>query len=296
MNVTCLSTQESMFETRILKRMGEPIFLHRSSLEKAQESPLILYGKWYEEGFVPGLGWLASIAYKLPYPCLLFPPFERGQVDDSLGLQVGLSIELVNTNSLHVLDEGIFVFLGKRDLRVQTDYRFVGSAGKALVAAHDNAPVVLALQPSSNATPIILCGPRIFSTSGLSDEEDRIALFEALINWATAWRTRKVPAQVPVTEATFVDRETLGTLSVLLAGTGATSAGELVLLADSIFGAKLTEKQIESCLEYLSASGLVSLNGPSIAVERDALNDFVRSLGLWSYARILRHEFADRSV
>jgi hypothetical protein len=295
MKVTCLSSQESLFETRILKRMAEPTFVPPDRLKETLQSPLFLYGSWHETGFWEGLRWLSSIAYSLPFPCIVCPPFEIGQVAEVLGLQVSLSVKAIDTNVLVSAEDDLTLPPGRSALRVQADFGFVGPAGRPFVITQeDEISVVLIIQPKSTATPLILCGARLFSASGLSDEEDRQALFQALVTWATAQRTPYPSAKPAGRAASDLDPEVLKSLCVLLAGTGVRDAQELIAAANSVLGLALSPGEVDTGLNLLAQNELVKLTDGSISVQIELLEQYVQQMGLWPYVRILRRDFARR--
>lgn len=114
MHVNCLFTQEGLFETRLLRQVIEPIFVDAERVEGTLDAPLMLYGQWHSQGFRAGMQWLASIAYKLPHPCIVLPPFESGSLNETLGLTTQLSMRAVNANKLSILHDAEPLKLGGR--------------------------------------------------------------------------------------------------------------------------------------------------------------------------------------
>jgi hypothetical protein len=296
MKVTCLKSQESLFETRILRRMADPVFLPPAKLMEAQGSPLLLFGKWYEGGFSEGLVWLSSVAYRLKFPCLIFPPFEEIPIGQILGLQVQLEVRTLNQNNLLIQGKEMTLFSGKSNLKVQSDYGFVGPAGKPLVMdIEGKISVVLALEPISTATALVLCGTRVFSSSGLSDDEDRQALFNGLIAWANARQARASQLRDQESKTVELTTEKLQTICVLLAGTRANTPKDIIALADSIFGTNFSFEEIEAGLSYLSQTGLITTKDGTVTIQFEPLEHYIQEAGLWPHVRMLKHDFAKKT-
>ena len=76
MRINCLSTQEDLFETRLLSRVSQPVFLAIEAIPSGLDAPLVLYGNWYPQGFRKGLDLLSGFVFHLPKPCILLPPFD----------------------------------------------------------------------------------------------------------------------------------------------------------------------------------------------------------------------------
>jgi hypothetical protein len=293
MKVSCLASQEKLFEARILKRMAEPVFLPLDQLQESLQTPLLLFGNWHESGFWEGLRWLSTVAYRLSFPCILCPPFEPGQIGQLLALQVSLEVKVINTNSLTLQEKGGLQFSPEKRLKVQADFGFTGPAGKPFVTTStDNVPVVLALQPKNIVTPLVLCGVRLFSASGLSAEVDRQALFEALVTWATAQHGISSSIEPAEVEADDLNPEILKSLVVLLVGTGARTLQEVSNLASSVLGLTLTPLEFDLSLDFLVQNGLVQREGESFTCHPELLEQYAQQLGLWPYVRILRRNFA----
>lgn len=293
MQVTCLTSQEKLFETRILRRMAEPVFIPLGQLPEGLQTPLLLFGQWSEGDFWAGVRWLATLAYRLPFPCILCPPFETGPLDQLLGLAVALEAKGINTNALLPQEKDLRASTAVEPLQVQADFGFVGPAGHPLVVtAADRMPVVVALQPKSTATPLLLCGVRLFSASSLSAEADRQALFETLVTWATAKRAATPAIEPDETQADDIDPALLKSLSVLLAGTGLNSSSAVIKAADSILGLTLTPAEVDLGLHILAQNDLIQLEGETFVVDMERLEQYVQQQGLWPYARMLRRNLA----
>lgn len=292
MKVVCLTHQESLFETRRLKRMADPVFLSPAHLMEAQGAPLLLFGNWYETGLSEGLRWLSSVAYRLRLPGIVFPPFQEGPLGQILGLQVGLEAKALNRNRLTLKDEMMALASGRHELKVQADFGFIGPAGKPLVVdSEEGIATVVALQPKTTLTPLLLCGARIFSASGLSNEEDLQALFAGLVAWANGWQAQPIRLRGAEGKDAELSHETLKSLCVLLAGTRTTNPKELISLADAIWGVDLPCEELEAGLKYLSQNGFITIKDDSVLIHSGPLEQYVRELGLWSHVRILKRDF-----
>ncbi|GIK36919.1 MAG: hypothetical protein BroJett011_07520 [Chloroflexota bacterium] len=293
MQVTCLTCQEKLFETRILRRMAKPVFIPHEQLPEGLQTPLLLFGKWFEGDFWAGVRWLATLAYRLPYPCILCPPFEAGSLDQLLGLAVALEARAINANALLPQEKDLRASTGVESLQVQADFGFVGPAGRSLVVtAADRTPVVVALQPKSTVTPLLLCGVRLFSASSLSVEADRQALFEALVTWATAQRAASSAIEPNETQADDLDPALFNSLSVLLAGTSVRSSSEVINAAESVLGLTLTPAEVGLGLHALAQNDLIQQEGEAIVVHMEPLEQYIQQQGLWPYVRMLRRDLA----
>lgn len=287
MKVFCLNNQETLYETNILRRMIEPEFTASEAIHRIK-SPLLLYGDWFQGDFGKGLRWLASIAYHLPYPSIVLPPYLEGSIDELLGLAVGLDIVALNTNRVELEKE--FPILSQGNLRIQADYGFFGPAGKALVIA-DNDIVVTLIQPTSNATPIILCGLRILSTSGLSDEIDRQEFFLALLDWAQKHQIYPPESEEILTDQPpEVSSDILKSLMVLLAVEALTDIDRLTFLVKSSLGLELTQDEVNQGVKELSKIGLLKIEDNKIISNLDEIESLVQQSGLWPYLRMLRQD------
>jgi hypothetical protein len=293
MQVTCLIHQEKLFETRILRRMAKPVFIPHERLPEGLQTPLLLFGQWSEGDFWTGVRWLATLAYRLPYPCILCPPFETGSLDQLLGLAVTLEARAINANALLPQEKDLHASTGVESLQVQADFGFVGPAGRSLVVtAADRTPVVVALQPKSTVTPLLLCGVRLFSASSLSVEADRQALFEALVTWATAQRAAISASEPDEVQADDLDPALFKSLSVLLAGTGVRSSLEVINVAESVLGLTLTPAEVGLGLHALAQNDLIQQEGEAIVVHMEPLEQYIQQQGLWPYVRMLRRDLA----
>lgn len=293
MQVTCLTSQEKLFETRILKRMAEPVFISQEQLPEKLQSPLLLFGQWFEGDFPAAVRRLCTLAYRLPFPAILCPPFEAGPVDQLLGLAVSLELITINANILLPQEKDLHPVTGTEPLQVQADNGFAGPAGQPLVAtASGHTPVVVALQPRSTATPLLLCGVRLFSASSLSVEADRQKLFEALVSWATVHRPAVSPAKPATGETVEPDPALLKSLLVLLAGTDVRSTTQVIEAAESILGLTLSHTEVDTGLRALAENGLIEQQGEACTVQLELLEQYVQQLGLWPYVRMLRRDFA----
>jgi hypothetical protein len=288
MNIYCLNNQESLYETNILRRIIKPDFIAAEDVHNVN-SPLVLYGDWFQGDFLKGIRWLASIAYHLPYPSIVLPPYQEGPIDKLLGLSVGLDIVGLNTNLVKLKNE--FPLMNRDALRIQADYGFFGSAGKTLVIADDKDIVVTLIQPNSNATPIILCGLRILSTSGLSDESDRQEFFLALVDWAQKHNPPPPEIEAVLTKhLPEVPSDRLKSLLVLLAVETTTDIDRLTTLMKSSFGQELTHDEVDQGVNEISKIGLVKIEDDKIISNVTEIEKCAQQLGLWPYLRILRHD------
>ncbi len=295
MKVNCLIRQESLFETRILKRLADPIFLTPEKFPEFQQFPLLLFGEWHDGGFVQGIQWLCANVFRLTFPCIILPPFDQCALSEILGLKVAIDIQGLNTNQLDTHDEEIIFHSGQREFQIQADTGFVGPAGQTLLlATASETPVMVSVQPKNTATPLILCGARLLSSSGLSDNADRKALFNGIIAWADAWHKRSAVSKskgVKDDKKHEISKETLHLLSVIIAGAGIVNPQEITALASSIFGISLTPEDISAGLSNLSQKRVMAMEEGQISICEKSLERYVQDMGLWSHVRILRKEF-----
>ncbi len=297
MEVTCLADQETSFEMRMLGRMASIAFVSAERLLNEQRSPLVLFGKWHEQGFRAGLQWLSGLAYKLPYPCILCAPFEPSDLGMSLGLQVGLEVQAFNSNQLVAVDADLAMLVGRRALRIQADNAFRGPAGKVLVeSSEQGVPVAVVLQPKSTATPLVLCGIRLFSSSGLSSSADREALLGALVDWANVRARADRPPASGDTDQLELSPEKLRGICVLLAGVGSSTRDALLSLADAILGLDLSPRELDAGLSQLVTAGLVAPSGETVLNSTASLEAHIDAWGLRSYVRMLRADFGQRGA
>jgi hypothetical protein len=293
MGINCLSTQEDLFETRLLRRVSQPVFLAVEALPGGLDAPLVLYGNWHSQGFWNGLRWLSGLVFRLPYPCILLPPFETGSLGDVLGLTTALSVQTANTNRLTVLPEAdVLNLAGKGNLQVQTDYAFSGPTGKAwLTAVGTPLAAVTFIQPKNTSTPLILCGARLLSTSGLSDNDDRLALLEGIIAWAGNWRASmeqpiEAPAYLPQ-----LDDPIWHVVCIVVAGSRMSTANEIVSLARSLFGIEISSVDMQLAHNRLVENGFAQRKGDDLEFNLPALETYTQQIGLWAYVRALRKDF-----
>jgi hypothetical protein len=293
MHINCLSTQEELFETRLLRRVSKLVFLAAEALPGGLDAPLVLYGNWHAQGFWNGLRWLSGLVFRLPYPCILLPPFETGSLGDVLGLTTALSVQTTNTNRLTILPEADALNLaGKVNLQVQTDYAFSGPTGKAwLTDGEATSAAVTLIQPKNTSTPLLLCGVRLLSTSGLSNNEDRLALLEGILTWATNWsmaadRTVEPPSQLPK-----LDEATWHVVCILTAGLRTSMVNETISMARSLFGTEISSADVQLAHDRLVEYGLAQRTGGNLLLNMVALEAYTQQLGLWAYVRALRRDF-----
>ena len=290
MLINCLEKQKTLYETRILKRMCEPEFIASDHVRDQLNYPLLLYGEWYEDNLLEGFNWLSTIAYDLSYPCIVFPPFISGSLDRILELKVGLEVFSLNTNNITLVGDELNL---ERDVfRIQVDYGFKGPAGRSIVVSQNKETVVTIVQPKSNNTPLVLCGLRILSTSGLSDENDRQEFFSTLIQWAQSHKNEpQTVKESSVDPGRDISPEILKSVMLILAVEKSIAPADLSSLANAIFGINLGDVKIDSCVHRLTELDLATVDQGIIHAQADKLDDYLQEAGLWSYARILR---ADR--
>jgi len=284
-----LERQKTSFETRILKRIHEPEFIAPANVNNEISSPLLLYGDWYEGDLANGLRWLSSIAYKLPYPCIILPPFETGSLESILGLKVGLEVISLNTNKVNLESEELF--LERLALRIQSDYGFRGPAGRSIVATQTKESVVTVIQPKSNDTPLVLCGLRILSTSGLSDENDRQEFFSALIDWAKGHTKEPQAARdFPSEPDRDFSPEILKSVMLMLAVGKADTQASLTSLANTVLGISICKVDMDASLNKLIELDVIKVKKGVIQTHAEKLDQYLQDAGLWSYVRILRED------
>lgn len=289
MIVNCFLSQENLFETRILKRLAEINFLSFDDFIEEQAHPLILFGNWFEDDYSK-FNLLLSYAFDLKFPCILFPPFNVENWDKILNLNVSFETKPVDTNYIHVQDPELLDLLSKEVLKIQTDYCFVGAAGKTLVSEiENNQSVISSLQNKNTDTPLIICGIRLFSTSGLSDDEDRKKLLKVLIQW-----TSKRYKYIEVKEKTilkddnyFLNNSGFKNICVLLVVLENTTLSKLDEMTKSIFGLNIENTELNDSIEFLITRRLLEKVENKLIV-KEQLVELVQDLGLWSYVRILK--------
>ncbi|TRZ47832.1 hypothetical protein D4S03_11000 [bacterium] len=293
MHINCLSFQEGLFETRLLRRVCEPIFVDPKHLLPEVDGPLVLYGQWHPQGIWAGLRWLARLVYNLPHPCFVLPPFESGSLSDTLGLTTQLKVRAINTNRIYKLHEAEPLNLpDKQILQIQTDFAFSGPAGRPwLIAGESSLAALMLIQPKNTSTPLLLCGARLLGASGLSNDEDRLSLLEHIITWAQAWQPVPGPSKKGSTKDGQLDEATWHAVCIVLAGTKTKVPKEIVSLASTLFGAKISKSIMQLALDRLSEYGLAKSEGESLNVNLPALEDYTQQNGLWAYVRSLRKDF-----
>lgn len=293
MHINCLSTQEEFYETRLLKRVSQPVFLNANEIPGGLDTPLVLYGNWHPQGFKNGLEWLSGLVFRLPHPCILLPPYEAGAIGNTLGLATALNVQTVNTNRLLVLPEAEALHLvGKSELQVQTDYAFSGPTGKAwLTAAELQLPTVSLIQPKNTSTPLLLCGARLLGASGLSDNDDRLGLLEGILAWATSWSQTSGQTIEPSPSLHELDEATWHVVCILAAGAHASTANETISLARSLFGIEISSMDMLLAHDRLVAYGLAQRIDENLILNLTALETYTQQLGLWAYVRALRKDF-----
>ncbi len=271
------------------------MFLAPDKLYEYQQFPLVLFGDWHEAGFIKGIERLSSIAFKLNFPCIILPPFGKCSLTKMLGLTVKLDIKSLNTNQINANDEEIIFHSGQKKFQVQSDAGFIGPAGKILLQEQESGiPVMVYIQTVNTATPLILCGARILSSSGLSNDNDRKTLFNGIIAWANARKKTSPVLQkngIKNDQEVQVSTEKLHLLCVIIAGTGVVMPKEAAGLASSIFGIDLSLEELSEGLGLLSQKKLISIEQNRISVYGELLDRYVQELGLWPHVRILRKEF-----
>ena len=293
MVVNCLSTQEELFETRLLRRVSQSVFLAADKIPDSLDAPLVLYGNWHPQGFLNGLKWLSKWVFNLPHPCILLPPFEICAIGNILGLGTNLNVQGANTNRLSILSEADSLRLAKKEiLHVQTDYVFSGPTGKAWLTAGDTGLAsVIVIQPKNTSTPLLLCGARLLSASGLSDNEDRLTLLEGILTWAINWQNIseedvKAPVYLPQ-----LDNSIWHVVCVLLASSRLSKTNEVISLASSLFGIEINSVDIQLAHNRLVEYGLAQWKSESLELNQGALDVYTQQLGLWAYVRELRKDF-----
>lgn len=293
MRINCLSTQEELFETRLLRRVSQPVFLAIEAIPSRLDAPLALYGNWHPQGFTHGLRWLSGLAFHLHHPCLLLPPFDVGSVGESLGLMTALNVQNVNTNRLFVLPEAEALNLAnKNELQVQTDYAFFGPTGKAWLAAAENKLAVVDLvQPKNTSTPLLLCGARLLSASGLSNNDDRLALLEGILTWAASWSKAADQIIDPPLKSPKLDEATWHVVCILAAGARSSTVNETISLARSLFGVEIGLGDVQLAHDRLVEYGLAQRIDENLLLNLAALETYTQQLGLWAYVRALRKDF-----
>ncbi len=289
--VTCLEAQSGLFETRLLRRVADPVFIHLSELPGELTSPLILYGEWHPEGFWQGLRWLSAFIFRLPHPCILMPPFREGNLDPVLGLSTQLLVRSANLNQLTISPDGRGFGLEKQDLRIQTDFVFEGPAGRRLVEAASGASAVVLLQPKNTSTPVLLSGSRLLSPSALSEDEDRLFLINALLAWSTNWQPTKIEPVGAVKSEEILDESQWNTICTIIAGTGTIDAREIISLAYTILGVDLHEAHIQQAIDRLRSLGIAETDEEGLRLNMEALEQYIQAHDLWAYVRALRKEF-----
>jgi hypothetical protein len=293
MRINCLSTQEDLFETRLLSRVSQPVFLAIEAIPSGLDAPLVLYGNWHPQGFRKGLDWLSGFVFHLPKPCILLPPFDVGTMGESLGLMTALSVQNVNTDGLLVLPEAEALNLAnKNELQVQTDYAFSGPTGKAWLTATENKLAVVDLiQPKNTSTPLLLCGARLLSASGLSNNDDRLALLEGILTWATRWSKAADQIIEPPSQSPKLDEATWHVVCILAAGARTSTVNETISLARSLLGVEISLVDVQIAHERLVEYGLAQRINENLLLNLDALETYTQQIGLWAYVRALRKDF-----
>jgi hypothetical protein len=293
MHVNCLLSQEGLFETHFLSRVCEPVFIDPQNIHLGLDGPLILYGQWHPQGIGAGLRWLASLVYILPHPCIVLPPFDNGPLNTILGLRTQLKGIAINTNRISIMPDAEPLKLPeKQTLQIQTDFAFIGQAGKPWLDVGDRSHAALILiQPRNTSTPLLLCGARLLSASGLSDDEDRLTLLESIITWACGWHPIPDLGKKETNQPLQLDEATWHAVCIVLAGTKTNVPKEIVSLINSLFGTEISESSLQLALDRLSEFGLAKINGDRLYVNLPSLEEYTQQLGLWAYVRSLRKDF-----
>lgn len=293
MRVNCLSTQEEMFETRLLRRVSQPAVLTAEEIPNQLDAPLVLYGNWYPGGFKNGLDWLSEFVFSLPHPSILLPPFETGAIGNTLRLATTLNVQAANTNRLFVLPAAEAMGqIGKNELQVQTDYAFSGSTGKAWVTAPElQLATVTLIQPKNTSTPLLLCGARLLSATGLSDNDDRLALLEGILTWAAGWSKAAVQIVEMPSQLHRLDESTWHVVCILAAGARASTKNETISLARSLFGIDINPVDVQLAHERLIEYGLAQRMDENFILNLAVLERYTQQLGIWAYVRALRKDF-----
>ena len=293
MHVNCLTTQEGLFETRLLNRVSQSVFLTANEIPRSLDAPLVLYGNWYSQGFLNGLRWLSEWVFRLPYPCILLPTFDISPIGNILNLTTDLNVQAANTNRLSILSEADCLLIAEKGiLQVQTDYVFSGPTGKAWLTAGDTGlAAVTLIQPKNTSTPLLLCGARLLSTSGLSDNEDRLTLLEGILTWASNWHETTDQADETPVHIPQLDDAIWHVVCILAAGNHVSKANEIISLARSLFGIEISLVDIELAQIRLVEYDLAQWKGDDIELNQVALDVYTQRLGLWAYVRGLRKDF-----
>lgn len=293
MQIHCLRTQEDLFETRLLRRVFDPVFVDAENVDSNLGAPLLLYGQWHPQGFRAGLQWLSGLAYRLRYPCIVLPPFESGSLSSVLSLHTQLNVQMVNTNHLTILPEAELLQLGeKQAFKIQTDAAFSGLTGKLCLAAGEPSLAgLLLIQPKNTSTPLLLCGARLLSASGLSDDEDRLFLFERIVTWAWGWQSIPDLSQKTAIVSVQLDDSTWHVVCIVLAGCRLTAPKEIVALGRTLFGCEISHSDLEIALRRLAELGLATFDGDNLQVNLEGVEVYTQQNGLWAYVRSLRKDF-----
>jgi hypothetical protein len=293
MQINCLSTQIEFFETRILKRTFDVVFLDLENLPKGQTGPLILFGPWHPLGFITGLRWLSELSHELQHPCIILPPFESGSLSEAFRLSTSLNVQIANTNYLLTLPEAKQAgFSEQRTLKVQTDFTFTGSTGKAWATVGDPLlAALLCVQPKNTATPMLLCGARLLSASGLSDDEDRVDILEGIITWAGNWQQIPITNDVNIIESPLINDETWRVVIIVLTGCKLETLDKVNAFSSSIFGIDINENDIQLVEDRLIQLDLAKRSESSLDINLGDLEKYTQQNGLWAYVRALRKDF-----
>ena len=294
MDVTCLIKQEPFFETRLLRRMADIHFIHESELQENLQTPLFLYGSWYPEDFWEGLKWLSSFAYKLPFPCVLFPPFEEGRINTHLKLQIQLRIKSINSNHVIVRTDEFPISKEQSILNIQTDFGFEGPAGKRFVITPpDEIGAVVLAQPKNTSTPLLLCGCRVFSATGLSNDEDRQILLEGLVNWSSKYKKQDVHDEKITTSQKRLEPEILNSICVIIGGTGSVDRAEIKSYSSSFLGYELSNTEIDLGFLELMNLGYIQEERDIYHIMSEEFDEYLRIKNLWALVRIIRKDVSE---
>jgi len=293
MRVNCLSTQEELFETRLLKRVSQPVFLTAEEVPTRLDAPLVLYGNWHTGGFNNGLDWLSEFVFNLPHPTVLLPPFETGALSNRLRLTTALNVQSANTNRLFVLPAAEAMGqIDKNELQVQTDYAFAGPTGKVWVTATQlQLATITLIQPKNTYTPLLLCGARLLSASGLSNNDDRLSLLEGILGWATSWSGASVQIDELPSKVHQLDEATWQVVCILAAGVHVFSAKETISLARSLLGIEISPTDLQLAHDRFVEFGMAQRLGEDLTLNLPALESYSQQHGLWAYVRALRKDF-----
>lgn len=152
------------------------------------------------------------------------------------------------------------------------------------------------IQPKNTATPLLLCGARLLSASGLSNDEHRLVLLKSIVEWAWGWQP--IPATTPkeLSKPAQLEESTLNMVCIVLAGTSLNVPKEIISLASALFAIELSEADLQLAFQRLSEYGLAQVDGENLHVNMDALETYTQQKELWAYVRVLRKDFERKQL